>query len=112
VDDDLRLGVHHRVPDALGVERVGHDRLSAECTHRIAVLPPAGHADDVVAASHELGDELGADGAGGSRHEDLHERSCGSVPGMRRTLAPDRARRTGDLAGDRVVHRTPIFQRT
>ena len=59
VDDDLRPGLQDDVLDPLGVERVGHDRLGAERMDRAGVRR-ARHADDLVTAGDELGDELRA----------------------------------------------------
>jgi hypothetical protein len=56
----------------VGVERVGHDGPGAEHAQQVLLGRGLGHADDLVAAGHELGDEPLAEGARGAGDEDLH----------------------------------------
>ena len=73
MDDHLGLGLGHHVGHRIGVERVDDDRLGAERPQRAGLGSRAGRADDLVAARHELGNELAADRAGRSGNEDLHD---------------------------------------
>jgi hypothetical protein len=72
VDDHLGLGLGDRMRDRVGVERVGHDGPGAEHAQQVLLGRGLGHADDLVTAGHELGDEPLAEGARGAGDEDLH----------------------------------------
>ncbi|MCQ0019891.1 hypothetical protein LUX39_44180 [Actinomadura madurae] len=73
MDDHLWLGPGHHVGHRVGVERVDDHRFGAERAQRGGLGGRAGRADDLVAAHHELGNELAADRTGRSGDEDLHD---------------------------------------
>jgi hypothetical protein len=73
VDDRLGLGLGNGVGNGLRVERVDHDRLGAERAQRAGLARGAGRADDLVAARHELRNEVATDRAGRAGNKDLHD---------------------------------------
>ena len=71
--DHLGLGRRHRLGDRVGVKGVGHDRARSQAAHQVLLRRAPGHPDHLVAARHELRDELSAEDAGGAGYEDLHD---------------------------------------
>ena len=71
--DHLGLGLGNGLGDRIRVERVGHDRTSAEAPDQILLLGLAGHADHLVPVGDELGNQVLAERPGGTCDEDLHD---------------------------------------
>ena len=73
MDDHVRLCLGDGTRDRVGVERVGHHRTGAEIAQDVLLRLAACHADDLVAASHELRDQWAAEGPCCACYEDLHD---------------------------------------
>jgi hypothetical protein len=74
VDDHLRLGLGHGTGHRVGIERLRHNRPSAQSPQHVAPGRRASHADHIVAGGGQLADELSADRT--SRSGDEHFHGC------------------------------------
>jgi hypothetical protein len=73
MDNHLGLGLGHHVGHRVGVQRVDDHRFGPERPHNAGLGRRAGRAHHLVAARHELSNELAADRAGRTGNKDLHD---------------------------------------
>ena len=79
MDDHLRPGLGDRVPDLVGVQRIGHHRGRPQVLERCALRVAAGHADDLMPRLDQPRHELLTHRSRCACKKDPHDRLLSSI---------------------------------